>query len=452
MRLWEKLALGAFFLTVFLFGVLVEVRSAFLQRRMGDLGVFLRAAWAVRTGADFYAVTDANDWHYSYPPLFAILLVPLADPPQEMTGAGYVPFAVSVALWYAFSIACLAVASHALAAALERRSDNQAVRDRPAWSRGWWRLRLLPVLFCLPPIGGTLMRGQVNLLVLALLAGMVACSVSGRRFLAGMCVGVAACIKIFPVFLLVYALWRRDSRFLGGAFVAMILGLLVVPGLVLGPARTADAYAELTEVLIRPALHHGTDQSRAKELIEVTATDSQSLLAVWHNLMHLDQDTRPDVASPGTRRAHWIVGGMLLALTLLAGGRMTDGPAWAEATLAGMLNVVMILVCPVCHLHYFCLALPLAMGLMQRAWETGSLPVRTGLALAGWTACLALPHFPGMYVVRDAGLATYGTLALWTAGLSALWQARPAACGLALDPARPQAAAPKGPLKAVWPA
>ena len=66
------------------FGVLVEIRSAYMRRRMTDLNCYLRAAWAVRQGgADLYHVFDDNGWHYNYPPLFAILLTPLADPPTQ---------------------------------------------------------------------------------------------------------------------------------------------------------------------------------------------------------------------------------------------------------------------------------------------------------------------------------------------------------------------------------
>src|SRR6266851_1412107 len=56
----------------------IELRSAFLKRPMTDLQVYLRAAWAVRTGNDLYAITDENKWHYHYPAVFAILMVPLA--------------------------------------------------------------------------------------------------------------------------------------------------------------------------------------------------------------------------------------------------------------------------------------------------------------------------------------------------------------------------------------
>ena len=96
---WERYTLLVLLLGILLFGVLVEIRSAFLTRRMGDFGCYARGAWAVRTGADLYDVTCDNDWHYNYPPLLAILLAPLADPPRGADDAGMTPYAVSVAVW-----------------------------------------------------------------------------------------------------------------------------------------------------------------------------------------------------------------------------------------------------------------------------------------------------------------------------------------------------------------
>src|SRR5262245_29913999 len=67
----ERLALYFFFVVLIVFGVIVEHRSAFQHTRKGDLNVFLRVGWAVRSGADLYAVTDDNGFHYHYPPLLA---------------------------------------------------------------------------------------------------------------------------------------------------------------------------------------------------------------------------------------------------------------------------------------------------------------------------------------------------------------------------------------------
>src|SRR5207244_3517752 len=162
------------FVGILLFGALVEIRAAFLTRRMGDFGCYARGAWAVRTGADLYDVTCDNQWHYNYPPFLAIVLLPLADPPLGQDAAGMTPYALSVGIWYVFSVLCLVAAVHTLSRALEENSEDPTLRGQPAGCRRWWALRLWPILICLAPIGFTLMRGQVNTLILALLCGLVA--------------------------------------------------------------------------------------------------------------------------------------------------------------------------------------------------------------------------------------------------------------------------------------
>src|SRR5215212_4692309 len=118
----ERSALGLLVLAVLGFCVLVEIRSAFLTRRMGDLGCYLRGAWAARAGEDMYGVTDDNDWHYNYPPFLAIVLTPLADPPRGYDTAGYLPYGLSAAIFMVLNLAFLVYAAHALASALEETS------------------------------------------------------------------------------------------------------------------------------------------------------------------------------------------------------------------------------------------------------------------------------------------------------------------------------------------
>src|SRR6267154_31891 len=100
----ERAALMLLALVPIVFGVLVEVRGAFLQTRRTDLAVFARAAWAVRSGIDVYSVTDEKGLHYHYPPLLAILMAPLADPPPGVPMVAAVPFAVTVGVWYLLSV------------------------------------------------------------------------------------------------------------------------------------------------------------------------------------------------------------------------------------------------------------------------------------------------------------------------------------------------------------
>jgi hypothetical protein len=409
------------------FSGVVELRSAFLKRPMTDLQVYLRAAWAVRSGADLYQITDDNGWHYHYPPLLAILLAPLADPPPNVARDGIPPFAVSVAIWYWFSVGCLAWGVHTLCRVLEQTASDDSIRLQPPGCGRWRLLRFLPVLACLPAIGQTLVRGQVNLLVFALLCGFIAALVRGRRVHAGFWLAGAICLKIIPALLLIYPLWKRDFRCLAGCVLGLTIGLGAVPAAVLGPQRTLGYFEEWTEVMLRPALGKGEDQSRVKELINVNATDSQSPLVLLHNAIYPDRDTRPFEASTEVRWGHRLIAASMTLMTLLAAGWSRKSSPQREALALGALIIVMVLASPVCHLHYFCLTLPLVIGMLAFVMTRGESPRRLYpflSLLAVNIGCTILPIFPGMDILRDHGLATAGTMLLWATGLGMLVFAR----------------------------
>src|SRR5262249_15559885 len=244
------------------FGVWVEVHSALQEVRHTDLADFLRAGWAVRIGNDPYQIVEEHGWHYNFPPLFAIVVAPLADPPRGADNRGMVPFPVSVAIWYVLSLCLLAAASNLVASALEQTVGGDRMRNlRPTWQ--WWRMRLLPILICIRPIGFTLSRGQVNLLLLFLLCAMIAAVIARQPVRAGLWLAGAVCLKVFPLYLVVYPLWRRDWRFLAGLAGGLAMGLVLIPVAVLGMNRTGLYYSELTRAVFEPALIGGFDHSPA---------------------------------------------------------------------------------------------------------------------------------------------------------------------------------------------
>jgi alpha-1,2-mannosyltransferase len=434
LRRWEKSLIVLFFAGWAAFGVLVEIKSAFLSRRYGDLGVYLRAGWAVRAGVSPYEITDNNGWHYHYPPLFAILVAPLADPPPGVAIPGAVHYRVSVAICYILNLLCLAVGVHVLASALEAASRHPGVRAQSPGCRSWWLLRTVPVFACLPPIGHTLMRGQVNLLLVALVCLAAAAALRGRRLWSGAWLAGAASLKLFPAYLFLFPLWRRDLRGLAGCALGLVVCLFVLPTAFLGPGRTVELYRQQFDVLVRPGLGLGGDSARDKELIETTATDSQSFLTVLHNSIYPDRTRRPNVASAGVRRAHWLLGAAFTALTLAAARRPLAGPK--VPLFLGALSLVMILTSPVSHTHYFAMLLPVAMGLLAWDWEEGDGTTR----LRPWLIALfalqvvgqVLPLLPFRWaeVLKDGGLAACTGLTLW---LAACWvlgkQVRPATAG-----------------------
>jgi hypothetical protein len=427
---WEKIGIGVVVLLFVVFGGLVEQRSAFLERRMGDLDVFLRAAWAVRNDADLYAITSDNDWHYLYPPLYAILLTPLADPPKIADHAGYVPYAVSVAICYLISVFSLFAGAHVLANALEGRvfADGQAV-----YCRRWWFLRLWPVLICFLPIGHTLMRGQANVIVLAMLCAAMAGWIRGLRFRAGLWLSFAICIKVIPVYLLVYPLWQRDGRALGGVAIGCFAGLVLVPLAAFGPTKTATHYETYAKAFFGPffGVHH---DERSRE--EIATTDSIGVKNAIHNWTYPDQATRPEDMNAIGKAAYLLLGFAMTFLTLWPGTLRRDESPTRTASVFGSLILLMTIFSPVSHRHYLLFCMPIVMCVLVATWNTQP-TLRIPWGLTGcflvFNVTMFVAYLPDLEnIMKDRCAALFATLPMWVIPVWMLWR-RPAVASVAAE-------------------
>jgi hypothetical protein len=194
--------------------------------------------------------------------------------------------------------------------------------------------------------------------------------------------------------------------------------------MVFGPARTFAYYREWDELVRRPALTEHGDQTRAIELTDIPASDSQSFQAIIHNTLYLDRITRPRHVGRNVQLAHWLLVAILTGAVLLAAGRRRQSPI-GEVQFFGCLVLLMALASPVCHLHYFSLALALAMATVASAWTARG---AARLNLGWWSLFGALvlantvPHLPTFDLTRDWGLAAYGVLLVWVIGLIQLWR------------------------------
>jgi hypothetical protein len=414
---WHRAGLGVLALTAVLFGGLVTYRSAFSSRRMGDVNMLFRAGWAARAGGgELYSTISVNALHYHYPPTFAIVMGPFADAPAGREKLASLPFAVSVAVFYAINIALIAVGIHLLAKVLESTSASPPLRG----GRRWWTLRIVPLLACLPCIGSTLNQGQVTPLLFALIAASSWYHAERRPVASGVSLALAISIKIFPAFLALAPLVGREGKRLVGIGAGLIVALAVVPCLYYGPTRTVALYRELEEVLIGPAFGWGDDTSRKMELFHAAGPYSQSLVSAFNALIHPDRATRPAEAAPMARILHWTVGGAMTLLTLAAfryGRNRDQATSRRRHVLFGSsLVLVMLLVCPVSHLHYLMFALPAAIALVGiDLADAGRLsrPVATWLAVHFLTVLLA--QLPGLEMLKDKCLPGYGLIALWSA-------------------------------------
>jgi len=418
-RRWEWAVLGLFVLVVVAFGVIVEVRAVFLDTSKTDFGVYARAAWALRTGQDPYEIIDNNGWHYCYPLPFAILLTPLADPYPWAVRDGYLPFAVSVGLWYLLETIAIAISAHLFANAILPREI--------AGSRRWWYARFVPVILALGGLAYSLARGQANVIVVLCIAAMFASSMRGRRLASGGWLAAAALVKVIPAYLVLWPIMRRDARSLLGASVAAALLLFLLPLPWMSPERTMHLDLKIVELVLRPGAVGDGDQTRAKELTDTTSTDSQSFAAVIHAWRYPDRENRPAMASRETKLAHWILGAILTILTIAFGSSRARGEPAEVLVILGCLCVVMLLVSPVSHMHYYALAYPLVAGLWLKGLANrpeAFTPDRwTLFVLIAWSVLTSVPLLPGSLceALREGGLGTLATLALWA---YAIWPRR----------------------------
>jgi alpha-1,2-mannosyltransferase len=408
-----------FMITVcFYYAVMTEVRSCFLKRRMTDFGVYLRAAWAARTGNDMYAVTDDNDFHYCYPPAFALVLIPLADPPSGYPRAGYLPYPVSVAIWIVLSYAFAIWAVHILA--------KLVVPEAKPGSRRWWSARNGPLFLCAGGIGYTIVHGQVNTLVAFLVAAAFVAWVARRKLNSGIWLAGAIAVKVVTAFLVLFPFIHRDRRMLIGVGLGIVLLFGLLPACVFGVSGAISENRKLVDQVLLPGTTGEGDQTRAYELTDTIATDSHSFQAVIHNYLNPDRTNRPALASKSTRLIHWAICGTMTLITLLVGWRSRNGDVSVQLLFLGCLLLVMVLTSPVSHIHHYAMVIPAICGLWLKgladrpghAWPSPWVSI----PLIIWCVGTALPLIPGetFLQMREFGLGTAATVIAWMAGVIAL--------------------------------
>jgi hypothetical protein len=202
------------FLALAVFAVaLAFAAQPLLTERGTDFRAYLEAAGALRAGRDPYA----GVYPYLYPPLLALLLVPLT----------FVPAAAAAWLWAAASAAALA-ASAALVA------------------RGSARVLVLALVFA--PFAATQWNLQANAFVLLLLVLARARLDRGFEWGGGALLGLSVALKPFGVLaalaLAVTGRWRAACAAAGAALVPF---LLVVP--FLGGAGAFAAAGSVRRIL-----------------------------------------------------------------------------------------------------------------------------------------------------------------------------------------------------------
>ncbi len=312
-----------------------------------DLQVYRLGIEALRDGADMYGqlpqTTLGIGLPFIYPPFAALVLSPFALLPWDAAAFSF----------FISSTAALAVTLYLVA---RRRWPEESGN----------RLALLaascatPLAMLLEPIRSTLDFGQVNLLLMVLVAAD--CLTEKPKWRRGMLIGVAAAIKLTPAAFVLYFLVRRDYR-------------AAITAAITGAAATALSFA---------VLPHESVQYWFGGLGNVSGLSGSSF--------HTNQSIQAVLARFGVEKPLftllWLVlSAALLALVVVAMRRAANVPALALSINA----VFTLLVSPISWSHHWVWVAPALLAMVGCASQ---LPRRQAI---GWYVAIVLTTAAFMY-------------------------------------------------------
>ena len=349
-----------------------------------DFTVDTAAGQAVLNGTDIYQAHNIRGWYYIYPPLFAILMV---------------PFACVSTIWAALAWYVLSVVLVALTVKLCVRLVTDALQfsGDPLW------LYALPPVLVLFPLMSALARGQTSPLLLWLVTAGLFYGWKRQDWRGGICLAGGILLKVFPIVLLAYFVWRKRWRFVLVTLIATTIGAFVIPGAVFGWQRNNNYLREWLDVIGKPALEaesERADNPLYGQLLSSQLPRNQSLSAVLTRLTN----------NPQARWAGIGIGLLMAASILVVGWRPGTG---AEIHVLSAAVIWMLLIPPVSWAHYFMLLLLPLTALLAVAMGRADERTRTIARIAlGLFVLLALA---GSRAAQSYGPLCWGTLALWAA-------------------------------------
>ncbi|ONI71087.1 hypothetical protein ALI144C_52065 [Actinosynnema sp. ALI-1.44] len=181
-----------------------------------DLDVYRIGVQTWLDGGDLYGrlpnTAEGENLPFIYPPFAAVLLVPLT----------VIPFPVATVALTVTSIVLLTITASITSTAV-------GLSQR-------WLLLVIAVIFFIEPVRYTLGYGQINIILLALVAAD--CLIGKPRWPRGLLVGITAAIKLTPLVFLLFFLVRRDRHAMLATMVSF-LGATAIGFAVMGRSSVA---------------------------------------------------------------------------------------------------------------------------------------------------------------------------------------------------------------------
>jgi alpha-1,2-mannosyltransferase len=296
----------------------------------GDAIVFVDGGRRLLAGSDPYEGSSAAAGFIG-PPFQALFFAPFAAIAERNAVAARLA-------WHAVNLGCLWAGIWLTAAAWSRARAAIGLPGRP-----WLPALFAPLVAVLLPVQTNFEHQNMNALLLALVAGATWQLTRGASAAAGLLVGTAAALKVFPALIIGYLFWR-DRRAAATAIATMVV-LTLAPIVVYG----LDAYIDLLSTFWR--LGNSGWPTRG---------NNQSLVAAIDRMVNgLSSNGVGELSSsPAIALGYGAAALALVAAALASILRSLDrGPALTCVHLA-IVTLVSILLSPIAWDHYWTLALP----------------------------------------------------------------------------------------------
>jgi len=269
-----------------------------------------------------------------------------------------------------------------------------------------------PLLFALPSIVTVTSvfdmfdLGQPNLVLLAMMLYGFWLLQHDRAWLAGSMFALATAIKVFPVAVFPYLVWRRKWATVASTVVFLGVFLFIVPAPIRGFQHNVSELKTWYQGMIASSSEKGFGQRDEQNWSWV----NQSIIAMTHRLTRPINYNQEDPAKPPRtmnlanldfKTANLVVLAISLAIGLgyiAVMPRRSKRTAKSDAEEVGILFCLMTVASPLARQYYFMwLFFPVTILIHRAAFDPRA-GVRgwswATLAIAGLLMCLSLPLFP----------------------------------------------------------
>jgi Glycosyltransferase family 87 len=372
-----------------------------------DYPLWFWAGHQVLLGRDLYPRNPNEYFEFIYPPLSAILL---AIPSYF----GKIPLYLFLSVVNAIAWWMTAQLSNAMTGT---GTGTGSGRTSSPW------LFALPAFVTVSFVFDMFDLGQPNLILLVMMLFGFWLLQHERPWMAGGMFALATAIKVFPVAVFPYLLWRRQWAAVASMVVFLGVLLFVVPAPVRGFQHNISELKNWYQGMVGSSSERGFGQRAEQNWSWV----NQSIIAVTHRLTRPVNYNQDNPAKPPQfmnlvdldfKTANWVVIAISLAIGL---GFIAVMPArsritrLSEAEELGILFCLMTVASPLARQYYFMwLFFPVTVLVNRAAFDPRAV-VRAGtwtvLAVAGLLLCLSLPVFPKELQAYGNNLAATAVIA-----------------------------------------